>query len=87
MVTWLRIAELEQELKEVHEAAAVENKKLEDELAEERRKTKEANAQFNSLTIGKVDILCCYPCSRVEDFCTECQFLQTSAIMRTSTIL
>jgi hypothetical protein len=37
----------------------MEKKKLEDELAEERRKTKEANAQFNALTIGEVEILCC----------------------------
>jgi hypothetical protein len=37
---------------------AAEKKKLEDELAEERRKAKEANAQFNALTIGKVEILC-----------------------------
>jgi hypothetical protein len=33
----------------------VEKKKLEDELDEERRKTKEAYAQFNALTIGKVE--------------------------------
>jgi hypothetical protein len=43
------------ELKEVREVAAVEKKKLEDELAEEKRKTKESNAQFNALTIGKVE--------------------------------
>jgi hypothetical protein len=36
----------------------VEKKKLEDELVEERHKTKEANAQFNALTICKVEILC-----------------------------
>jgi hypothetical protein len=59
VVTRLRVAQLEQELKEVRKATAVEKKKLEDELAEKRRKTKEANAQFNALTIGKVDILCC----------------------------
>jgi hypothetical protein len=57
--TQLRVAELEQELKEVREAVVVEKKKLEDELAEERRKTKEANAQFNVVSIGKVEILCC----------------------------
>jgi hypothetical protein len=39
--------------------AAVEKKKLEDELTEEKRKTKEANAQFNALTIGKVEPLYC----------------------------
>jgi hypothetical protein len=59
VVTRLRVAQLEQELKEVRKATAVEKKKLEDELAEKRRKTEEANAQFNALTIGKVDILCC----------------------------
>jgi hypothetical protein len=57
--TRLRVAELEQELKEVRKAAAVEKKKLEDELAEEKCKTKEANAQFNASTIGKVEILYC----------------------------
>jgi hypothetical protein len=56
--TRLRVAELEKELKEVCEVAALEKKKLEDELTEEKRKTKEANAQINSLTIGKVEILC-----------------------------
>jgi hypothetical protein len=56
--TRLRVAELEQELEEVCEAVAMEKKKLEDELAEEKCKTKEANAQFNALTIGKVKILC-----------------------------
>jgi hypothetical protein len=50
-----RVTELEQELKQVREAAAVE-KKLEDQLAEEKRKTKEANAQFNAFTIGKVKV-------------------------------
>jgi hypothetical protein len=39
--------------------AAVEKKKLKDELAEEKRKTKEADAQINALTIGEVEILCC----------------------------
>jgi DNA repair exonuclease SbcCD ATPase subunit len=34
-----RIVDLERELKEVHEAAAAEKKKLEDELAEEKRVT------------------------------------------------
>jgi hypothetical protein len=55
----LRVTELEQELKHVREAAAMEKKKLEDELSEEKRRTHEANAQFNALTIGKVEILCC----------------------------
>jgi hypothetical protein len=34
----------------------VEKKKLEDELTEEKRKTKESNPQFNALTIGKVEV-------------------------------
>jgi hypothetical protein len=38
-----RVIELEQELKQVSEAAAAEKKKLEDELAEEKRNTQEAN--------------------------------------------
>jgi C4-type Zn-finger protein len=37
-----RITDLEQELKQVHEAVATEKKRLEDELAEEKRKAKEA---------------------------------------------
>jgi regulator of sigma D len=37
-----RITDLEQELKQVGEAAATEKKKLEDELAEEKRKATEA---------------------------------------------
>jgi cell division septum initiation protein DivIVA len=53
-----RVTELEQELNQVREAAVVEKKKLEDELAEEKRKTKEATAQFIALTIVKVEVLC-----------------------------
>jgi hypothetical protein len=64
--TQWRVTELEQELKQVREAAAVEKKKLENELAEEKRKTQEANAQFNAVSIGKVETLCRYPYSRVE---------------------
>jgi septal ring factor EnvC (AmiA/AmiB activator) len=52
--TQLRVAELEQELKEVREAAAAEKKKLEDDLAEEKHKTREADAQFNAVSIGMV---------------------------------
>jgi hypothetical protein len=59
VATQLRVAELEQELKQFWEAAAVEKKKLEDELAEEKRRIREANVQFNALTIGKVEILGC----------------------------
>jgi hypothetical protein len=57
--TQLRFAELDQVLKEVCEAATMEKKKLKDELAEEKHKTQEANAQFNVVSIGKVDVLCC----------------------------
>jgi hypothetical protein len=56
--TQRRVIELEQELKQVCEAAVAE-KKLKDELAEEKRKTQEANVQFNVVTIGKVETLCC----------------------------
>jgi hypothetical protein len=59
VVTQLRVAELEQEFKEVCEAAAAEKKKLEDELAEEKCKTQEANVRFNVVSIGKVEALCC----------------------------
>jgi hypothetical protein len=44
VATQLRVVRLEQELKQVREAAVVEKKRLEDELAEEKRKTEEANA-------------------------------------------
>jgi predicted nucleic acid-binding Zn-ribbon protein len=43
-----RIVDLERELKEVREAATAEKKRLEDELAEEKRKAVEATAQFNT---------------------------------------
>jgi hypothetical protein len=56
--TQLRDAELEQELKQVCEAAAADKKKLENELAEEKHKTQEANAQFNVVYICKVETLC-----------------------------
>jgi hypothetical protein len=55
--TQLRVVGLEQELKRVREAAAAEKKRLEDNLAEEKRKTQEANAQFNTASIGKIEIL------------------------------
>jgi hypothetical protein len=48
-----RIVDLERELKEVREAAAVKKKKLEDELAEEKRKAVEATAQFNTMATGR----------------------------------
>jgi hypothetical protein len=47
------ILDLERELKEVHEAAAVEKKRLEDELAEEKCKAVEATAQFNTMSTGR----------------------------------
>jgi hypothetical protein len=52
------ITELEQELKQVRETAAAEKKKLEDELAKEKSKAKEATTQFNAVTIGKAEVLC-----------------------------
>jgi hypothetical protein len=51
-----RIIDLEQELKQVREAAAAEKKRLEDELAEEKRKAKEAIAQFNTVSIGRSNL-------------------------------
>jgi hypothetical protein len=48
-----RIVDLERELKEVREVAAVDKKRLEDELVEERRKAVEATTQFNTAATGK----------------------------------
>jgi uncharacterized protein involved in exopolysaccharide biosynthesis len=48
-----QIIDLERELKEVREAATADKKKLEDELAEEKRKAVEATAQFNTAAIGR----------------------------------
>jgi predicted nucleic acid-binding Zn-ribbon protein len=48
-----RIVDLERELKEVREAAAVNKKKLEDELAEEKHKAVEATEQFNTMATGR----------------------------------
>jgi DNA repair exonuclease SbcCD ATPase subunit len=48
-----RITDLEQELKQVREAAAAEKERLEDELAEEKCKFTEATARFNALSIGR----------------------------------
>jgi hypothetical protein len=45
--------DLEQELKEVCEAAAAEKKKLEDELTEEKHMAVEATAQFNIAATGR----------------------------------
>jgi hypothetical protein len=43
VATQLQEVGLEQDIKKVCEVAAVEKKRLKDELAEERRKTQEAN--------------------------------------------
>jgi hypothetical protein len=51
-----QIIDLEQELKQVCEAAAADKKRLEDELADEKRKAMEANAQFNTLSIGRSNL-------------------------------
>jgi hypothetical protein len=48
-----RIVDLERELKEVREVAAADKKRLEDELAEERRKAVEATAHFNTTVTGR----------------------------------
>jgi DNA repair exonuclease SbcCD ATPase subunit len=50
------IVDLERELKEVREAAAAEKKRLEDELAEEKRKAMEATAQFNAMATGRSNL-------------------------------
>jgi hypothetical protein len=49
------VAELEQEHKQIREAAVAHKKELEDALVEEKRKTQEANAQFNAASIGKIE--------------------------------
>jgi uncharacterized protein YlxW (UPF0749 family) len=48
-----QITDLEQKLKQVHEAAAAERKRLEDKLTKEKCKAMEAMAQFNALSIGR----------------------------------
>jgi cell division septum initiation protein DivIVA len=48
-----RIVDLERELKDVREATAAKKKKLEDELAEEKRKAVEATTQFNIAATGR----------------------------------
>jgi uroporphyrinogen-III synthase len=55
--TELLVVELEEELMQVHETVATDNKRLENELVEERIKTREANSQFNAANIGKIDFL------------------------------
>jgi hypothetical protein len=51
-----QIVDLERELKEVREVADAEKKRLEDELAEEKRKAVEATAQFNSMATGRLNL-------------------------------
>jgi hypothetical protein len=48
-----RIVDLERELKEVREAAVAEKKRLEDELAKEKRKAVDATTQFNTMATGR----------------------------------
>jgi hypothetical protein len=52
-----RVIDLERELKEFREAAAADKKKLEDKLAEERRKAVEATTQFNTAATGGSSLL------------------------------
>jgi cell division septum initiation protein DivIVA len=54
-----RIVDLEQELKEVREAATAEKKKLKDELVKEKCKVVEATAQFNTTATCRSNP---YPC-------------------------
>jgi FKBP-type peptidyl-prolyl cis-trans isomerase len=51
-----QIVDLERELKEVHEVAAAEKKRLEDELAKDKRKAVEATAQFNTMSTGRSNL-------------------------------
>jgi histidinol-phosphate/aromatic aminotransferase/cobyric acid decarboxylase-like protein len=51
-----QIVDLERELKEVREAAAAEKKRLEDELAKEKRKAVEATAQFSTMAAGRSNL-------------------------------
>jgi hypothetical protein len=57
VVKELRIVDLERELKEVREEATAEKRKLEDKLAEEKRKALEATAQFNTMATGRSSLL------------------------------
>jgi hypothetical protein len=57
VVKELRIVDLELELKEVREEATAEKRKLEDKLAEEKRKAVEATAQFNTMATGRSSLL------------------------------
>jgi histidinol-phosphate/aromatic aminotransferase/cobyric acid decarboxylase-like protein len=59
-----RITDFKQELKQVREAVVAEKKRLEDELAEEKRKAMEATVQFNTVSIGRSNL-------RVDDLVQE----------------
>jgi predicted nucleic acid-binding Zn-ribbon protein len=48
-----RIVDLERELMDVREAVAAKKKKLENDLAEEKRKAVEATTQFNIAATGR----------------------------------
>jgi regulator of sigma D len=63
-----RIIDLEQELKQVREAAAAKKKRLKDELVEEKRKAIEATAQFNTVSTGRSNL-------RVDDLVEEGLFV------------
>jgi hypothetical protein len=62
MATQLRVVELEQELKQVHAASAADKKKLEDELAEEKRETQELmRSSTPQVSVGsKSCVICCF---------------------------
>jgi hypothetical protein len=49
------VGELEQDLKLVHEEAAADKKKLEDELLEEKHKNQEADALLNTVSTSKTN--------------------------------
>jgi DNA repair exonuclease SbcCD ATPase subunit len=51
-----RIVDLEQELKEVREAAAAEKKRLKDELSKEKCTAVEATTQFDTMPTGRSNL-------------------------------
>jgi hypothetical protein len=68
------VVELQQELKQSREMAVMDKKKLQDKLVEDKRKTQEANSQFNATNIGRIDFLTSFasslPCA-LEDLTSE----------------
>jgi hypothetical protein len=73
-----RIVDLERELMEVREVAAANKKRLEDKLAEERRKAVEATAQFNTAATGRFwslsfekEVVSCQLAVVCADFCNR----------------